>query len=96
MFLKLSLVAIFLALASAKFGVLQFFKSGTIENFECYAQKKVSLVISKVWDQNEGPIPEFADTFNNAKIAGIPNFDALIRINPSPFAHPKCKRCRKF
>ncbi len=78
---KLSLIALFFALTSADFGVVQMFGYVDISVFECYIQKDISLVASTVWDQAAGPLYIFEDSYTQAKTAGIPNYDAIIKIN---------------
>ena len=81
MFQKLSLIAIFFALASANLGVRPVSESLSLDNLKCFVQNDVSLVFSTLWDQNDGPIAKFIDNYNNAKTAGIANYDAVINIS---------------
>ena len=93
MFKKLSLIALFFALASANLGVRPVFEGQiTLDNFECYAQNGVSLVFTTAWDQYLGAIPTFADNYHRAKTAGIANYDAVINLNDTLLPEDICSQ----
>jgi len=78
--LKLTLLVIFFALASAEYGVINQIKTDTLATFQCFAKNNFSLVITDAWDQNTGPNYYFNKTVQAARSAGIPNHDAFIRL----------------
>ena len=89
--LKLSLLAIFFALASANLGMLSYYRNESLAAFQCFAKANLSLVVSVAWDQVNGPASNFSSTVNNARMAGIPNHDAIVTIGDLSDPERICK-----
>ena len=89
--LKLSLIVIFIALASAEFGIINRIKTDTLAAFQCYAKHNFSLMITQAWDQKTGPNYYFNRTVNLAREAGIPNHDAVIQLGDTYDPEEVCR-----
>ncbi len=72
--LKLSLIVLFFAFASAKFGLhVTWAPNVTLQTFECLAQNNsISLIIADISNPSQGPDYYFMLDYNLSKAAGIP------------------------
>lgn len=89
--LKICLLVIFFALASAHIGLqVVWNNNATLEDYECLAQNNISLIIAGVWSPWGKQAPSFMRTYNLSRAAGIPDFDAIFVMSDSYSPEDMC------
>lgn len=79
MFKLCLILALSFVLASAKLGVAPL-RSLNANNFDCFAQNDVSLVIRPVWSTWFGANKNFTQEYNLARAAGYKTLDAILSL----------------